>query len=728
MRTLTSLLGSATLALLAPTAEAATHYVAPGGDDGGPGTLASPLATLAEGSARAAPGDTVEILAGTYHERLEPPSSGEPGNPIIYRAHGSDEVVIDGAAGGTEDDLEVVVIWQSNIALEGLTIRNQAYLSHPSVMRYWVVLAGDDIRMTGCQVIADGDALDNYWQQHALSRAIAVSGRRVTIEDGYIRGPAMGVVVVGSSEPSLFVLRRTTIEHNGSDNVVVGSVQECSDDTALQGILIEDCTLDYSYEEDNIQWQADYLDTHCTQASDCQARFGGSVSWQCVGEICQASCTQNYGDECGLVGCWEGACLDRCRFHSNRGTVVRRTRLGHAAEDCLDMKATDHVLLDQVVCHSATGDNDGPTDNKNDDEGGAGIELGSGDVSRNVILRRSVLLDNHTGAKMYEGYHYYSNAFINNRRSYRGANGTAADASFSGVETWSQPTTHRGLVNNMFVGQPNDGVVRFRLDYGDKFFLNNNLYWDYGAPVVFFHRMGADEGPTVGLPAWQQALATFDGYAYLGGKDAASLEADPGFENVPQYPIEWDAAWNFDLLPSSVAIDAGGPLTFTTAAGSGTEIPVLDAAYFYDGFGFETGDRIVVGDDHGLVVTAADFPNALLTVDRAIQWQANEPVSFSFVGSAPDIGPREYDPHAEGGSGGAGGGVGASAGQGGVGGAGASAPGATDDAEGGCGCRLGSSAGTTHSELGLLSLGLLALRRRRRGGRWSGHGSRELPP
>lgn len=74
-----------------------TLFVAPGGDDGNPGTdPGAPLATIQAAAARVAPGDRVSIAPGTYRESVVVTTSGTAAQPIVFRGSGPG-VVLDGA-------------------------------------------------------------------------------------------------------------------------------------------------------------------------------------------------------------------------------------------------------------------------------------------------------------------------------------------------------------------------------------------------------------------------------------------------------------------------------------------------------------------------------------------------------------------------------------------------------------------------------------------------------
>ena len=73
-----------------------TLFVAPGGDDGGPGTAGQPLATIQEAADRAAPGTLISIAPGVYRERVELAVSGSALQPIVFRGS-APGAILDGA-------------------------------------------------------------------------------------------------------------------------------------------------------------------------------------------------------------------------------------------------------------------------------------------------------------------------------------------------------------------------------------------------------------------------------------------------------------------------------------------------------------------------------------------------------------------------------------------------------------------------------------------------------
>lgn len=115
-----------------------------------------------------------------------------------------------------------------------------------------------------------------------------------------------------------------------------------------------------------------------------------------------------------------------------------------------------------------------------------------------------------------------------------------------------------------------------------------------------------------------------------------SIINNPGFVNTGTY--------NFQLSENSPLIDQGTYLTTTTGAGSGTLIPVNDAGYFFDGFGIpgETGDEIQLGGtSQKATIVEVDFAANTITVDRTLNWSANQGVTYAYLGNKPDLGAFE---------------------------------------------------------------------------------------
>ena len=98
MKTCRSLLMLGLFSLLAALPLRANVYVvAPGGNDGNPGTAARPLATLQKAADQARAGDTVRVKGGLYRQAVHLHESGTAAAPIQFVADPPGSVIVSGA-------------------------------------------------------------------------------------------------------------------------------------------------------------------------------------------------------------------------------------------------------------------------------------------------------------------------------------------------------------------------------------------------------------------------------------------------------------------------------------------------------------------------------------------------------------------------------------------------------------------------------------------------------
>ena len=161
-------------------------------------------------------------------------------------------------------------------------------------------------------------------------------------------------------------------------------------------------------------------------------------------------------------------------------------------------------------------------------------------------------------------------------------------------------------------------------DYADQEF-DYNLY--YKASGVRYIRYGSTWVLVNQVNGW-----------YGGAYDVHSIAGlDPDMVN----PTIAAGPDGFKLNPGSPAIDAGGPLTTTVGAGSGTAVPVVDAKYFCDGLDLVDGDLIRIGSNAPVRVTARNIDTNMLTIDASISWSSGDWVNLDYNGAGPDIGAFE---------------------------------------------------------------------------------------
>ena len=143
----------------------------------------------------------------------------------------------------------------------------------------------------------------------------------------------------------------------------------------------------------------------------------------------------------------------------------------------------------------------------------------------------------------------------------------------------------------------------------------HNLIGKRGAQILEFR------GPKTLEQARSAAGIVFEG----------NVQGDPLFAEKQEWPCR--------LQRKSPCIDAGAPLTRTTAAGEGTTLTVEDAAYFCDGWGILPADVIQVGKGRVLVKAIPDKNTILLAAPQ--KWGKGDAVSLPYSGPAPDIGAHE---------------------------------------------------------------------------------------
>lgn len=126
---------------------------------------------------------------------------------------------------------------------------------------------------------------------------------------------------------------------------------------------------------------------------------------------------------------------------------------------------------------------------------------------------------------------------------------------------------------------------------------------------------------------------SFSNWKSIHHQDVQGQYIDPLLENMD--------AGDYTLSDQSPAIDAGGPLTVTTNSGSGRQIGVKVAYFFFDGFGLTNGDTIVIGNNSPVKVVNVDYENNILSVDQDVIWNEGDGVGLPFNGAAPDVGAFE---------------------------------------------------------------------------------------
>jgi hypothetical protein len=206
------------LAVAAPDAPGATLYVAPGGSDSGPGTLARPWRTLQRAAGAAGPGTVVAVRAGTYAGfRLT--RSGAAGAPIVFRPYGDGAVVVDGRSRSASTIEIDGARW---VELRGLVVQRSGGQYNAGVM---IDGGAADVRVVGATLRANR----SYGVRIYASQRVAIDGNRITGNDSGVRlDHVTGPVTV----------TRNTIGDNDGMVVNTPCSANCHDDSGAAGIVL----------------------------------------------------------------------------------------------------------------------------------------------------------------------------------------------------------------------------------------------------------------------------------------------------------------------------------------------------------------------------------------------------------------------------------------------------------------------------------------------------------
>ena len=256
--------------------------------------------------------------------------------------------------------------------------------------------------------------------------------------------------------------------------------------------------------------------------------------------------------------------------------------------------------------------------------GGNGIQY----ASQDGIIRRNIFHDCNVGlgvgAYADEGLfnmnnRIYHNVFYGNR-----GGGIAFRPGIVGnIFKNNTLTSNDGCVPDCFGTSPGQIIYRSPLE-GAVFEANALFYLLPGQPVIE-EEFGS--GSTI-----LQFLSAHPGVL------VNTIEMDPQFVAASSY--------DFHLQNTSPLIDAGAFLTQAVANGSGTNLTVLDAFYFYDGFGIEgeVGDVIQFeGQTETAQVIQVNYTNNILVLSQPLTWNAGQRLALKFNGLAPDVGVFEFD-------------------------------------------------------------------------------------
>ncbi|MBM4327487.1 MAG: hypothetical protein FJ118_10025 [Deltaproteobacteria bacterium] len=508
----------------------------PSADDSNSGTIERPWRTLSKANATVQPGDTVSIHRGRYAESIAPVASGEPSQPIMYRAHKDDRVILD----ENPDSAACVNLGgRSHIVVKGFKV-DRPGKNYPAYAR-----------MVGTQhcVIEDCEFAGSRLAYHGVLMEEDRNGRPCmynTFRNVSLRGCAGDIVLLrGDAHHNLFV--NCSLSDKGSDRSHAN------------------------------------LMLHGMRPHGQSPRF--NAFFQCV-----FSAVHHHA--VNLAG---GA--HRNIFH---GCILRNA---NKDANAMQMAGSDNIFRFCLVI---------------DNRGRLKID----DNTFSLYTTRDQFFERG-------GFHTYSTATGNRiyNNTFTGNLGYAVTSFYwPADDDFPYRIGDNVFLNNIFAfnGRKRQGMEIYynnaRGKISGDLWANNLIGTKKGEEVIHL-------GSSIMSPTEAETAITFASFQ-------RNIQGDPLFENP--------ANGSYRLKAGSPCIDAGRPLTYAVADGSGTVLTVKDATFFCDGFGVMDGDLILVGRNQPVRVTAV-LDGQRLQIDRSIVWKSSDPVTLPYKGAAPDIGALEYE-------------------------------------------------------------------------------------
>lgn len=283
----TSKSASALLTIQAPSRSGVTYYVSTTGSDSNAGTLSAPFRTVQHAASIAVAGDTVEVRAGVYNEKVTLPSSGNASSGYItFMSYPGETAVLDGTGvsccGASGQDGLFSLRTNSYIIIQGFEIRNYKTTTKASA-------TGIDFEGAGSHI----QILDNH-----IHNIVATGGSCNSAN-------ALAIAIYGEQAPAS--INHLTIAGNEVDHNTTG----CSETVTVNGNVqywVEASNL--IHDDNNIGMDFIGFEGVSPTAAYDQARDG----WNVANTIYNISSSNN---PVYTANCW---CADG--FYADGGTRI----------------------------------------------------------------------------------------------------------------------------------------------------------------------------------------------------------------------------------------------------------------------------------------------------------------------------------------------------------------------------------------------------------------------
>ncbi len=575
-----------------PSAQSTLRYVSTSGG-GGAGTQADPW-SLDYANNVVQAGETVLMLGGTYDGILEPKRGGTPGNPITYKPAPGASVHLRAIG-----NIQAVKIRKEYILVEGFTVSRRDGLIAGGFPRVTDIdIYSNHVTIRNMHVVNNGDHICQ--SRIGVETGIAINGSYNLIENNYVENMRGGMGLGTDDTNSRYnVVRGNTIADPIYDGIYIGH----GTGGAL-GHLIENNVIFGSMVSDGIT-------------------FNGRRSSEPTSHI-------------GI-----------------REIIIRNNAIFNNAENSIDLKATENIIIEGNYLWGSISDNDGsnvidkPSSHnalENDEDAGpGGIAKGANTTSQEVIIRNNVMVDSNSGTLSTREFKIYNNTILNNRRLHSGPNQ-------SPTSPGARKPSDRGISNGAGTG-PNAAILNNIIgDHGYEIAvyptgsaaIDGNAYFNTFQSPRFSVFTGNYNWTSETFATWKSWLQTKSNFT---GDEANSqvVAGGPGalFVSVPAAVTGDPSQYNFSLRTNSPAINSGVFLTTTTSSGSGTSMTVADGDIFMDGFGITAGDTIQL-QGQTQTATITNISGNTLTLSTALSWSSGLGVSLAYEGNKPDVGAIEF--------------------------------------------------------------------------------------
>ncbi|WP_020529911.1 Ig-like domain-containing protein [Flexithrix dorotheae] len=448
-------------------------------------------------------------------------------------------------------------------------------------------------------------------------------------------------------------------------NVSIGILLNNKKYIIVEGIYIDGKKL---YETSGVQQWAQLHNSHHCIIKSCNFKY--AKGWSGVSLDDGSSFNKILNNRIDYCGTWnDGKGEDKGDAISMKcanNNLIEGNHLTHGGHNLLSVFGSFNVIKNNIFDNSWGKDGNGnPIGNRclaitNEDGKSCSNTIGGYNIFEYNVVRNSYRAsdNNYPHAMKAQGENQIVRFNVIYNSVHSGISGTASNAvkyalyqriynntiCNSGGPSWLLEQS-RGLESKNNIFKNNISVEVGSKPKSSKFsghvFLNvaeaNNGYFNENKIIgnCFYSPKTTGDGIYIKNIGLQGALEVENKYKEFVH---SNRNQDPNF--LSSNP---EADGNFNLNPKSSLIDAGEPLAFVNQQkGSGKQIKISDARYFYDGFGITTGDRIQIGKSV-TTISKIDYKNNIIYVNETVAWETNDPVNLTYHGNGPDIGAKEFE-------------------------------------------------------------------------------------